>query len=60
MSDQSETYERHTENDNDPNEAHPPATESTDIKDKLAAMMPGLCMVALLVALVVWGLLDTR
>lgn len=59
MSDQPMS-QQHVENQNDPNEPHAPTTESTDFKDKLAAMLPGLCMIAMLIALVVWGLLDTR
>jgi hypothetical protein len=60
MSDQPQINQHDVENQNNPNEAHAPATDSTDFKDKLAAMMPGLCMIAMLIALVVWGLLDTR
>jgi hypothetical protein len=60
MSNQPETFEQHAENHNDPNAAQPSETESADRKDKLAAMLPGLCMIAMLIALVVWGLLDTR
>jgi hypothetical protein len=60
MSDQPETYELQTQNQNDPNAAQPSATEPTDRKDKLAAMLPGLWMIGILIALVVWGLLDTR